>query len=44
MLTHFSARYDDPQAFADEAATEFEGDIVVAADLMRIPVPSRVTP
>jgi ribonuclease Z len=41
VLTHFSARYDDPQAFADEAATEFQGDIVVAGDLMRVPVPSR---
>jgi ribonuclease Z len=41
VLTHFSARYDSPQAFADEAAIEYAGDIVVAADLMRIPVPAR---
>ncbi len=41
VLTHFSARYDAPQAFADEAADEFQGDIVVASDLMRIAVPSR---
>lgn len=42
VLTHFSARYADPQAFADEAATEFGGDIVVAEDLMRIEVPARL--
>ena len=41
VLTHFSARYDEPQAFADEASLEFQGDIVVAADLMRIEVPAR---
>jgi ribonuclease Z len=41
VLTHFSARYDDPRAFADEASLEFQGDIVVAADLMRIGVPAR---
>jgi ribonuclease Z len=44
LLTHFSARYTDPSAFADEAATEFPGDIVVAADLVRVAVPPRVTP
>jgi ribonuclease Z len=43
VLTHFSARYTDTAAFADEAAAEFTGDVVVAQDLMRIPVPSRVT-
>lgn len=42
VLTHFSARYSDPQAFADEAATEFAGDIVVAEDLLRIEVPTRL--
>jgi ribonuclease Z len=42
VLTHFSARYTDPRRFADEAATEYAGDIVVADDLMRIPVPPRV--
>lgn len=41
VLTHFSARYADTAAFADEAATEFDGDIVVAEDLMRVQVPSR---
>jgi ribonuclease Z len=41
VLTHFSQRYTDPARFAAEAAEEFDGDIVVAADLDRIPVPSR---
>jgi ribonuclease Z len=41
VLTHFSRRYADEQVFADEARTEFDGDVVLAEDLMRIPVPSR---
>jgi ribonuclease Z len=41
VLTHFSRRYDDDQRFADEAATEFDGDIVLAEDLMRVLVPPR---
>lgn len=41
VLTHFSARYPDSQGFHDEAATVFDGDIVVAEDLARIPVPAR---
>ncbi|HEV2089069.1 MAG TPA: ribonuclease Z [Cryptosporangiaceae bacterium] len=41
VLTHFSQRYPDPTAFAVEAATQFDGDIVVAEDLARIPVPPR---
>lgn len=41
VLTHFSPRYDDERAFADEAAIEFGGDIVLANDLDRIPFPSR---
>ncbi len=41
VLTHFSQRYDDPTAFADEAAAHFGGDIVIARDLVRVPVPSR---
>ena len=41
VLTHFSRRYPDEQAFVDEARSEFGGDIVLAEDLMRIPVPSR---
>ncbi|HSL73339.1 MAG TPA: ribonuclease Z [Ilumatobacteraceae bacterium] len=41
VLTHLSRRYDDEQVFADEAGSEFDGDIVLAEDLMRIPVPPR---
>jgi ribonuclease Z len=42
VLTHFSSRYPDPAPFHEEAAAVFDGDIVVAADLMRVPVPSRL--
>ncbi len=42
VLTHFSQRYPDASArYADEAAAVFSGDIVVAEDLMRVPVPAR---
>ncbi len=43
VLTHFSQRYahEDPRRFADEAASVFGGEIVVAGDLDRIPVPRR---
>jgi ribonuclease Z len=41
VLTHFSQRYGDPAAFRDEAAELFGGDIVVASDLSRVPVPHR---
>ena len=42
VLTHFSQRYQDAAGrYADEAATVFAGDIVVAEDLMRVPVPAR---
>jgi ribonuclease Z len=41
VLTHFSQRYPEPDGFAAEAAEEFGGDIVVASDLDRIPVPPR---
>jgi ribonuclease Z len=41
VLTHFSQRYDDPTLFLDEATRYFDGPVVIAADLMRIPVPSR---
>jgi ribonuclease Z len=40
VLTHFSRRYNDVQAFADEAGEEFD-DVIVANDLDRIPVPPR---
>jgi ribonuclease Z len=41
VLTHFSQRYHDPLAFHHEAAKEFAGEIVIAEDLNRIPVPRR---
>ncbi|TDD06529.1 ribonuclease Z [Saccharopolyspora terrae] len=41
VLTHFSQRYTDPRRFHDEAAAVFDGTIVVASDLDRIPVPLR---
>lgn len=41
VLTHFSQRYPDPAVFAHEAAAVFDGDLVVATDLVRIPVPPR---
>jgi ribonuclease Z len=39
VLTHFSQRYQDPEAFGAEAAAEFPGHIVVAEDLTRVMVP-----
>jgi ribonuclease Z len=41
VLTHFSQRYTDPARFAAEAAEVFDGEVVVAEDLARIPLPSR---
>jgi ribonuclease Z len=41
VLTHFSQRYLDPAPFAAEARRHFDGELVVAADLMRVPLPSR---
>ncbi|MGP4016192.1 ribonuclease Z [Saccharopolyspora sp. 5N708] len=41
VLTHFSQRYADARRFHDEAAAIFDGTIVVAEDLMRVPVPPR---
>lgn len=41
VLTHFSQRYPDLSRHRDEAAAVFGGDVVVAEDLMRIPVPKR---
>lgn len=40
-LTHFSRLYDDPEAFRREAEAVFDGEIVVAEDLARVPVPRR---
>jgi ribonuclease Z len=43
VLTHFSQRYDleDSQVLAAEAAMAFGGEVVLAHDLSRIPVPPR---
>jgi ribonuclease Z len=41
VLTHFSQRYNDPAQLLRDAAAAYDGDIVVAADLDRIPVPHR---
>jgi ribonuclease Z len=44
VLTHFSQRYepDDGQRLAGEAAAAFGGEVVLAEDLSRIPVPRRL--
>jgi ribonuclease Z len=43
VLTHFSQRYETgpPERLRDEAAAAFSGEIALAADLDRIPVPRR---
>jgi ribonuclease Z len=41
VLTHFSQRFDDPTVFATEAAKHFGGEVIVAEDLDRVPVPAR---
>lgn len=41
VLTHFSQRYTDMKPFEEEARAEFDGEVVIAADLARIPVPGR---
>jgi ribonuclease Z len=43
VLAHFSQRYADPARFAAEAAGVYGGEIVVAADLTRVPLPPRRT-
>ncbi|MFF5518011.1 ribonuclease Z [Streptomyces coeruleorubidus] len=42
VLTHFSQRYDDPDEFERQArAAGYEGELTVAHDLLRVPVPKR---
>ncbi|WP_436838641.1 ribonuclease Z [Nocardia nova] len=41
VLTHFSQRYGDLAGHHEEARRYFDGDLVVAEDLMRVPVPAR---
>ena len=42
VLTHFSQRYPDATAFLREARLQFDGEIVVAEDLMRVQMPPRL--
>lgn len=42
VLTHFSQRYSDPAVFVRQArAAGYEGELTVARDLDRVPVPRR---
>ncbi|MFI8516954.1 ribonuclease Z [Streptomyces sp. NPDC085481] len=42
VLTHFSQRYADPGEFERQArGAGFEGELSIAQDLMRVPVPKR---
>jgi ribonuclease Z len=41
VLSHFSQRYQDPEAVRAEAEAHFAGTVVVAEDLTRVPVPKR---
>ncbi|MFB7274343.1 ribonuclease Z [Streptomyces sp. NPDC056244] len=42
VLTHFSQRYPDPEEFERQArAAGFDGELTVAADLVRVPLPKR---
>ncbi|MHC5904943.1 ribonuclease Z [Streptomyces sp. S6] len=42
VLTHFSQRYTEPEEFERQArAAGFEGELSVARDLLRVPVPKR---
>jgi ribonuclease Z len=43
VLTHFSQRYPDTEAFAAEARAVFD-DVVAARDLLRVPLPPRRRP
>lgn len=45
VLTHFSQRYPDPAVFEQQArAAGFEGELTVARDLLRVPLPKRAAP
>ncbi len=42
VLTHFSQRYPDPTAYEHQArAAGFDGELTIARDLTRVPVPKR---
>ncbi|MGV9564754.1 ribonuclease Z [Streptomyces sp. NPDC003480] len=43
VLTHFSQRYSEPEEFERQARDAgFEGELTVAHDLLRVPVPKRL--
>lgn len=41
VLTHFSQRYPELVGFEEQARAHFHGDLVIAADLTRVPLPTR---
>ncbi|APA95805.1 Ribonuclease Z [Nocardia seriolae] len=41
VLTHYSQRYRSLEQHSADARAHFDGEIVIAEDLMRIPVPPR---
>jgi ribonuclease Z len=41
VLTHFSQRYPVLEGHLAEARRHFDGELVLARDLMRVPVPAR---
>ncbi|MFC7841273.1 ribonuclease Z [Streptomyces sp. NPDC057382] len=42
VLTHFSQRYGEPEEFERQArAAGYEGELTVARDLLRVPIPKR---
>lgn len=41
VLTHFSQRYPELSGHYAEASRYFDGELVVATDLLRVPVPAR---
>jgi ribonuclease Z len=43
VLSHFSQRYTDATRFLDEAREQFDGEIRLAHDLMRVGVPARLS-
>ncbi|MFK4064586.1 ribonuclease Z [Streptomyces sp. NPDC029674] len=42
VLTHFSQRYPDPNVYEQQArAAGYEGELTIARDLLRVPLPKR---
>ncbi|MBF6334006.1 ribonuclease Z [Nocardia transvalensis] len=41
VLTHFSQRYSELEGHRAEASKYFDGELIVAEDLMRVPLPTR---